>query len=817
MNYDDPTFITIFECERALIFTFCIALYFLNNSNKRVDLARVYPLIIAFFCHIIVLTINGDFFYSSITILILTIIFLIVFTPEIEFIIKFLSGVISLSFLFYFATIQGFIEVVIYSIILQSFLTLFFYEPVYRLLYSYFHSIQLCFLKGASSNSHLKKILFWQSKITITQVALEHESDNKKYQYDYYESWIKDLLGNNSVYGIEVKCHNDFKFSFFFNSHSEKLAIKRGQTLKAELQVKYRGLDAEINIIPMTRNELFSVNHDYFYEIKLPRPPYIEKIKIIQSFINAFRTTSEDINLYILWKKGRKKKIIRIREKANFLEYRDKEERMNFSRMWQDELQKVKIFVSFKNVPLEKNRKNMIEGILESLAIAGRNDKRPAKLKRVRKGVFIDIYTLNFYFGQYITSYLLDFDLAKELPIPKKFIYELQSFDLKKIPKGDPSEIIIGNHIMDGIVSEKKATISTESLRRSVLMIGKPDTGKTYLIGVILNHFIKYNLNVGILIINLAKGKQSELYPSDYCLDWGDERLHIPYAVFNDNFLRCLFEISECLVYSLGLKNVVVDAIYNTLLLYYNTYFKVPKHIKHLFSELLRYLDKNPYDTRLQMRLVQAIKHRYTQLFSTPLINYALRTEDKIPKWFEDVVYNGRKVMINLAGCKPTEKRLLATLILQMFRALIPDKEQDTLKQIIVLDEAHQLTEEPKNVNPEDDDYIAMDSFRKIFSQLIREFRSKGVGHILADQTSVGLYESVINIPCLFFLFQQSIASTQNFTNDLKEQELISRLDKRICMAKDGSYSYLFKTEDFVYKRKKRKELSYDNFFAKTD
>ena len=64
--------------------------------------------------------------------------------------------------------------------------------------------------------------------------------------------------------------------------------------------------------------------------------------------------------------------------------------------------------------------------------------------------------------------------------------------------------------------------------------------------------------------------------------------------------------------------------------------------------------------------------------------------------------------MIDLSGCSLPEKRLLATLILQMFRTLIPDKEEDELKRIIVLDEAHQLASKPENVNPDDDDFIAM-------------------------------------------------------------------------------------------------------------
>ncbi|MCP6718689.1 MAG: hypothetical protein KJI71_00470 [Patescibacteria group bacterium] len=770
-------------------------------------------MVITLLSHITVLGISGELFLNSITMILLFISFLVIFNPNIELFIRILISFIITAILFYSAYLYDFLTLAVCSIILMSILNLVSYEYCYRLLVSYVHSLQLSIFGVLPKDIRSRKILFWQTKLTIIQLALEHNVENKRFNYDYYGTWIKDLLGTNDTYGIEIRCHNDFKFSFVLKSPSEKLAIRKGQTLKAQLQTQYRGLDVDIEIKPITRNELYDVKHNNFYEIKLPKPPFLDKIKVIQSFISAFKTTAEDINLYVVWKKVYRKRMVKIKEEAEILEYRDEEERSQLSRLWQDDLFRVRIFVSFKLNHIEKARKNMIEGIIDNIAIAGRNEKKPAKLKKVRKGVIVDFYKSNFFSGQFLTSYLLDFDLAKELPVQKRFIYETQSFNLRRIPKGDSSEIIIGNHLLDGVISEKKAIIPIKSLRSSLLLVGKPEMGKTYLIANILRHIKKHSPKIGVLIINLAKGAQKKLYPSDYCLKWGDKRLQVPYAVFNDNFQRCLNEISECLVYSVGLKNVVVNALNNTLTTFYTNKLRVPDHINHLFSELLRYLEKNPYDARLQMRIVQAIKHRFTTLFTNSDIISGLRVRDKIPLWVKDVLFNGKKVMLDLSGCSAPEKRLLSTLILQMFRTLIPDREEENLKRIIVLDEAHQLTSKPENVNPDDDDFIAMDSFRKIFSVFIREFRSKGTCLFLADQTAEGLYDSAINIPCLFFLFNQSLKSAQHFTNDLKEQELISRLDERICMLKRGSDSYLFRTEDYRIENIPKRELSFKDFF----
>ena len=806
-NYSDTLIISIFTYEMFSIILLSIYYWFAVKKNY-MNIGILPPVIVIIFAHVVISGAIGEFIAGLIIVISMLTTFGIIFYPSIETYLKGLLSFLCISVSLYMAHENDCMELAINSIITISAINFLLYEPVYRLLFSYYHSIRLILI--GDEPKKVGKIAFYRTKITITQIALDHDRDIQKITYDYYDSFIKDYFGSNEVYGIEIECKNKFSFSFILNSLSKAMAIKKGETVKAQLQTQYRGLDAEIEIIPMTRKELYTVNHTNFYEVKLPRPPFMDKFTVIQSFINAFKSSKYDINLYVMWKSSHQRNLVKARERADVLDYRDEEERGYYSQLYQGDCFKVKIFVSYKISKKNLAYKNKIDGLIDNIAISGRSDKKTSKIVKARKGVFTDILKLNFFLGRYITSYLLDLDFAKELPVKRKLLYELESFDLKQVSNEDPSKIIIGNHIIDGRKTEKKAIISIKSLRSSVLFIGRPHKGKTYLIATLLKHIKENKLDIGGLIINLAKGDQDKLYPHDYVIKWENPELRIPYAIFNENFNKCLMECSEGLAYSLGLNNVFVSIIHNTLLTYYIECLQVPRYVNHLFSEVLRYMKANPYDHQLQMRFMEALKKRCTQLFSNPFIINGTQVDNTIPKWVKDVL-NGKIVMLDLSGAK--EQLFLSTLILQMFRTLIPDKEQDSLKYIIVLDEAHRLTEEPDNVNPEDDVFIAKDSFRIIFNLFIREFRSKGTSLIIADQNAVGLYESVVNVPCLFFLFNQSIANAQIFTTDIKEQELISRLEPRECMLKDGSSSYLFYTEDFATDPSEEKKLGFIDFF----
>jgi len=59
---------------------------------------------------------------------------------------------------------------------------------------------------------------------------------------------------------------------------------------------------------------------------------------------------------------------------------------------------------------------------------------------------------------------------------------------------------------------------------------------------------------------------------------------------------------------------------------------------------------------------------------------------------------------------------------------------------------------------------IAKEQLEKVFNSLIREFRSKGLEFIIADQTPSDLFYSTIKIPNLKILFRLGEDCIKKFT-----------------------------------------------------
>ena len=139
--------------------------------------------------------------------------------------------------------------------------------------------------------------------------------------------------------------------------------------------------------------------------------------------------------------------------------------------------------------------------------------------------------------------------------------------------------------------------------------------------------------------------------------------------------------------------------------------------------------------------------------------------------------------------------------ILQMVKTLTPDIEAGTLQNIIVFDEANQLTEVSTTHNSDDDEYISREQLEKIFNTLPREFRSKGLSIIFADQTPHRLFSCVTSLPNLKILFRLSHLDNNHFTNNPKLQEYLTLQKKRHAVILNGNNEEIFviKTENYFY------------------
>jgi GTPase SAR1 family protein len=590
-------------------------------------------------------------------------------------------------------------------------------------------------------------------------------------------------------------------------ARNEKEARILGEALLTRLTSIYPGLDGEVEVKPITKSDIYKKN--YFWEIKLPKAPYLEEITLIRDFTNLFHRNKQEIKLYIQWKKATPKKIVKIREKIERMKFKDDKEKERYLETWREMLFKVRIFVSYQI--FEKNPKELelelqlIEGRLKSLTMSSKNLKKPARLRSVTSGTLGNIIRANLFSGRYVTPKCIDFDIHENIPLFKPFILEHENVEFPPITEDDPDYIFIGKYLERGRRTEKNMPVHKNVFAQSALIVGQQGTGKTYLLAQIIQEFYDKCPDIGILILNLGKGNQEGFYKMDRVIKFGSPDFRVPYFYRGQYLERSLQETAAYLVAATGLKNVVEKNMINTMQAFINKYGKLSDSIYSLFKNLIDYFVKHPYHDRFQTNILRALKNRVLSLLTNPNLQKTLRlsNDSKIPTWFKEW-RDGKKIYLDISMCSIYEKRLLTSAIFQMVRALTPDIELGKLQNIIVIDEAHQILEKPVSRNFDDDDFISRDQLEKIFNELLREFRSKGLSFILADQTPSRLFDCVTTLPSLKIIFRVGYPCNKIMIGNPNEQELLMLQRNRQALVLNGisGHKYLIESLDFVLPNK---------------
>ena len=87
----------------------------------------------------------------------------------------------------------------------------------------------------------------------------------------------------------------------------------------------------------------------------------------------------------------------------------------------------------------------------------------------------------------------------------------------------------------------------------------------------------------------------------------------------------------------------------------------------------------------------------------------------------------------------------------------------------------------------------------KIFSELLKEYRSRGVGFVIADQSPKRLFDDVSSQPSIKILFRMDYPNNTLFSEDIIERQLLTQLSNRLAHVINGGTGekYLIKTKDF--------------------
>ena len=637
---------------------------------------------------------------------------------------------------------------------------------------------------------------FWQIRINITQspepFKPKEPPDDMIPFYQIPEkirTFLYDPFGGNppSTYGLELSANRKIKVTFFTKVKSELEGIKLGNAWLSNLRFKFIGLDGKLEvkqIISYNNEEKGSYN---IFEIILPIGLNRNRVNIIERFINFFYyKNNPSLKFLILWRR----------------------EAPSENSQEQPNCYYLKIFAIYKIKNLNNIDHAKIKGILRFLSMDIENDKgeRPIikecvkiSILNILKGDLFDNSTKDF---RIFVAEDVNFDFPKDLPLPRIPILENENVRYIDVNKEFIKESIgIGRHIKNGIITNHTTYIPKNKFPQDLCIFGKSGSGKTYLLAKILEEIRHKAQKVGILILNVAKESQDIYYERFKLVKYSDSDFCIPYYFKGKSEEKTLQETATYICASLGLKNVYEKIIYRTEIGFKTLQGKLPEFFITLLKGVETYMVKNPYGNEAQANLIQALKNRIN-VFNNKKVQNVLKLTDTLPKWVLKWM-SGHNIFLDLSMCNKYTKMIIVNAILQLIRTITKDSEDEELKYLIVIDEAHAILEKPITTNSDDADFIMKEQMAKIFSELLKEYRSRGVGFIIVDQSPSRLFDDVASQPSIKILFRQDYPNNILFSEDPFERQLLTQLSNRLALVINGATGekYLIKSLDYCLKK----------------
>ena len=647
--------------------------------------------------------------------------------------------------------------------------------------------------------------LFWQARILITQAPypLERKEDNDYEKEDgylpYYNleksgTFLMDQFGflNSQSYGLELTAEKKLSWVFYTKAKSIRQALKRGHAWFSELKYQFLGLDGEVKAIPIDNkylNELQIQNRLNLEEIVLPEGILKTRVNLIEKFTSLFYFIKRlKIKLYFIWRRNP-------RSVDDNIQYKH----FNYF---------LRIFIQYNKTEINQADLAKLRGNIEFLCLNLESiDEKKAKLMcpnniNILKILSGDVFE-NYSDWKNITQDDIKFEFPEHLPLPRLPILKNENvryidLDAEFIENAIP----IGHHIKNGVITDHITYIPINKFSQDCTIFGKSGSGKTYFLAKLIRELCKKTKGrgVGIIALNVAKENQDIFYRDFSVLKFSDDDFHIPYF-FNDdknNFEKRLQETATYICASLGLKNVFEKLIYRSMVGIIRLEGILPASFYILLKVVENYMENNSYGPEEQANLMQAFRNRMN-VFEEDKIQEVLKFSESVPNWITDWM-NGVNIYLDLSMCSKFIKLLIVNAIFQLIRTITKDIEADELRNLIIIDEAHAILEKPITTNSDDADFIMKEQMSKIFSELLKEYRSRGVGFIIADQSPERLFDDVSSQPSIKILLRLDYPNNLLFSEDPEERQMLSQLQNRLALVINGTTGekYLIKTLNFV-------------------
>ena len=662
----------------------------------------------------------------------------------------------------------------------------------------------------------------WLVKIKITQSPVKQEKElvfdySLKDRNEIEKTWMRNYFQDETVYGLELSSiGNEISWEYFINVATHEEAFIKGYRLLNVLKRVFPGLDGKVEILPIYTDTL--ANNKTLYELHLPEIHKSDKISLVKNFIHSCRNNQDSgriLRFYIVWQKDDA-----IDSKNNY-SLKDTTAHMEF---------KVKIYVGIEhnNSKITEVQMLMLRSDLEFLAKSTYNIKMekaqitkamPDTWKSILEGNCFWKNTARIQTGKgynlirnaipkhempnFISPKNIDFNFPRISGLPQPFILKHEKIIDLPIAADNKDYVWFGKLFRQGVLSGSNAYFRINDLTRSCVIVGNTGSGKTYCASKIVQEIATKAPHVGILTIGLAKKNQELFFYADEVLTYGDEDLKIPYFVKPNtgrtDLDKYLLETASYLTASLGLKGTTTTVLNNVMMGLDDESKELPKHPKFLFEKALDYLDnpKKGYHEKFHTNITSEIRNKVLERLSSQNIEKTLGLTSEVPRWFVEW-RKGKNFYFDLTECSIWTQRILTNALFQMIKTLTSTVEANQLNNLIVIDEPDAILAQALSTNPYNDNVIAKMELEEVFRTLIEEYRSRGLGFIIIDQTPSNLFRAVTKSPSLKIVFKLDLECGKLLTQDMKELSYLKNQQKRRALVFNGASAeeYIIKTLD---------------------
>ncbi len=674
--------------------------------------------------------------------------------------------------------------------------------------------------EGAAKKDENKKGKYYLGIALVTQgpaLPLVKDVQLVKESKPLDLSWLVAFLKRRplawypEVFGVEISCDgNAAQYGFFARGSSQEDALRKALAIKQRLEANCEGLECMAFTRPVT-GELLGRGYR-LHEVRLPRGFY-KKLSFLDQWGTLLAQRKIPVQLFITFQEVRQMRQKMLRNYANLAlatklpvtaratsEHVDSQALLN---TWGtdniDPIFRVQLHI-YPRLATSTEATDFRASMAAFRASFRNLDSRVMTVSPASYTAWGRVLKLRHVRGRETTPKALDFGFPLSIPLHRGRLFPGEKFHpVPSLTRETSDRILIGTRVAHGRRTEQMYGFLINNLKRHLLVLGIPGTGKTFLLSSIVQQLRAKAPRAGIIVINIAKADQEHFYgvPPENVFRAHTPRFQMPYFCYPlaemadmNKFLEQSAK-SLALAMALGGWDLPYKKLVEALTGSITQCQQVPDTLEALFGLFESALRSRDYGSA-QAKIVTSIMNRVDYLRGARELLQAAQVlpPGMRPEWL-DRATRGELVYLDFYPASDDERFFYLFIlynILDTFTQQYSPTEGEPLRLGVVIDESHTITSwSPANMAGQDALPPQGAEVNRVFRKHLTEDRSRGIGYIIADQQVAGLPESAFEIPAIQLFFTVGRATSQAITPNPEEQALLTLLEERRAVIHDAT------------------------------